>query len=177
MPPLDPAMSIPPATAGVPVKSPWCDQKLQTTPRLGRSVAAGPAAPPSREFDASLPYWPHVPAPSGWASAGAKMSAGSGFSLVGADAPVAPSPPPAPPPPGPPAPTSSAPCIHECSEQWNLYAPGARASTPLTGADFPPSTSGLANLPSSETRSCLAVESRLLKVSVSPLAIDTTGVA
>src|SRR4051812_12412984 len=39
---LDPAMTLPSATAGVPVKSPSCDQKLQTTPRLGRSLAAGP---------------------------------------------------------------------------------------------------------------------------------------
>src|SRR2546430_4961445 len=150
---------MPSAPAGVAVKSPSCDQKLHATPRFGICVGDGPAFPPSRVFPRSPPYWRHSPAPSFCWSAGGKMSAGSGFESLGIWAPLpalgTPGLPPA-------APTVKAPCIHTCKLQWNLYVPGSRNSTPLTGDESPPPVSALANFPSSETRSCLAVLSRLL---------------
>ena len=82
------------------------------------SPGAGPPAPPSRVLPPSLPYWCQSALPIGCGSAGGKMSAGSGFESVGRVPPL-----PALGTPGlapPDAPTWSTPCIHECSEQWNL---------------------------------------------------------
>src|SRR5439155_4954025 len=56
VPPPLPAMTVPEATTGVPVKSPSLDWKLHALVSAAALAGDGPSVPPSRVFAKSFPY-------------------------------------------------------------------------------------------------------------------------